>query len=122
MIDKLGSKTGGSGVEALLNSFQEFNRLNLSTAGKLANFQLDVLQAYADFGFAELRAVLAIKDSKTLKEFVGGRAKVVEELGKRLQADAKTLIDLGNDYSAEAQKLLRANLPTGGSRPVAAAA
>jgi len=121
MVEKIFGKSGGAGLESVLASIQEFSRLNLSVAEKLANFQLESLRSYADLGFSELRAVIGIRDSKSLKEFVGGRAKVAEALGKRLQDDAKTLTEIGSDYSAEAQKLLRASLPGAAGKTAPAA-
>jgi phasin family protein len=110
MFDQFYSKNAALPFESLLASSKGFSRLSLDAAEKLTAFQLEQARAYTEFGLAELRAALEVKDAKGLQDYIAGRSKVAEKLGKKLQDDAKVLADLSANYSSEAQKLVSEQL------------
>lgn len=118
MLDTIIGKSATDGLSSALESVREFNLLSITAAERLANFHLDKARSYSDFTFTQMRDVLAIRDAKTLQDFISARANIADDIAKQLKQDAQTLADMATSFSNDAQKLLQEQLPaTSAAKP-----
>src|SRR5690606_40061972 len=64
----------------ILSSTQEFNRLSLGALEKLVNFHLEKLPSYTSLSIAQWRALLDIKDTSGLQDYLNSRPQL--EIGR----------------------------------------
>ena len=99
-------------MEKYVAPVQELNSLAVSNIEKITNLQVKRFEESAKVGLEQLKAATAVKDADTLKEFLTGYTEAVRQLSESTVADARTLLELGNSYTTEAQRILKDSLNT----------
>ena len=84
---------------------QQLNRLIVDNAEKLVALQIASVQSYYALGFSHLKALLEVHDTEALQAYIGKQGEFVKSVNERLAGDAKAVVELGSDFSAEVQKL-----------------
>jgi phasin family protein len=95
-------------VEQTKNAFapaQELNRLIIDNTEKLVALQLASVQSYFALAFSQLKAALEVDDAEALRKYIAKQNELVKSAGERFAGDAKTVVELGSDFSAKALEL-----------------
>ena len=89
---------------------REFNQLALSHMEKLVALNLESSKAYAELTLAQLKAVSEVRDFDGLQSLVGRQNDVVKQVGEKLAADARAVVELNKAFNMDAQKLAKESL------------
>jgi phasin family protein len=89
---------------------KEFNELAVSHFEKLVALNFEIAKAYADVGVAQLKAVSEVQDFDGLQSLVTRQNDVVKQMGEKLAADARAVVELGKTFNMDAQKLAKQSL------------
>ncbi|MCA1769949.1 MAG: phasin family protein [Halomonas sp.] len=87
-----------------------YGSLTLEYYEKLMAAQLEATRRYADFGLAQARAWIDVRDAEGLKKVMEDQQKVAQDLGDHLKADAEKLSELSQDYLQKSQKLVEESM------------
>lgn len=87
------------------------SRLNAATVEKVANLQLAAVQANAELVVANLKAGTEVTDLDGAKAYATRQNEIARSVYERLVADGKALVGIAQDYSAEANKLVKSAVP-----------
>ena len=100
------------GVDAvkLAAPMKEFNRLAVSHLEKLVALNLESAKAYADLGISQLKAVGEVQDFDGLQGLMSKQNEVVKQVGEKLAADARAVVELSKAFNTDAQKLAKESL------------
>jgi len=94
-------------AEEMMAPARKISELALDKTEKLVNLQVKALNNYAKLGIAHWRAALAVTDADAAKDFMTKHRAYVETVAETATTDANTVMELGNDYVAEVQKVLQ---------------
>lgn len=101
-------------VFAQFQSFQapvaKANKLAVANFEKLVGFQFNAFRSYVDLSVEQLKAASEVNDSKSLQDFLAGRAEVANVVRQKVLDDAKALADLNAGFLAEFSKLAEENV------------
>lgn len=86
---------------------QKLNALGVANAEKLAALQIKSLEAYSKLGISQLKAAMAVQDIAGFQAYLADQQEVVKTVSEKLVADAKTVAELGEQFTAEAQKVAK---------------
>ena len=89
---------------------REFNQLAVSHMEKLVALNLESSKAYAELTLAQLKAVSEVQDLDGLQSLVGRQNDVVKQVGEKLAADARAVVELNKAFNMDAQKLAKESL------------
>lgn len=106
-------------ADQIIAPVREMNEVAADKTEKLVKIQVSALQGYAKLAIAHWRAALEVKDADTMKDFVSKHREYVEAVAEKAAKDASAVIELGNDYVAEVQKVLNANAGKAGVKKAA---
>jgi phasin family protein len=81
---------------------QELNRLVIDNTEKLVALQLASVQSYFTLAFSQLKAALEVDDAEAFRKYIAKQNELVKSAGERFAGDAKTVVELGRDFSAKA--------------------
>lgn len=98
---------------------REMNEVAADKTEKLVKIQVSALQNYAKLAIAHWRAALEVKDADSMKDFASKHREYVEAVAEKAAKDASAVIELGNDYVAEVQKVLKDSAEKVGVKKVA---
>jgi len=101
-------------AEEMMAPAREMSELALKKTEKLVNLQVAALKNYAQLGIAHWRAALAVTDADAAKDFMAKHRAYVETVTETATKDANAVMELGNDYVAEVQKVLQVNAEKAG--------
>lgn len=87
-------------------------RLNVATAEKVANLQLDSLRTGFDLMVANMKAGTEVTDLEGAKVYATRQNEFARAAYERLVADSQVLAGIAKDYSVEAGKLVKDVVPT----------
>ena len=89
---------------------REFNQLAISHMEKLVSLNLESSKAYAELALAQLKAVSEVQDLDGLQSLVGRQNDVVKQVGEKLAADARAVVELNKTFNMDARKLAKESL------------
>jgi phasin family protein len=89
---------------------KEFNQLAVSHFETLVALNFESAKAYADLGVAQLKAVSEVQDFDGLQSLVTRQNDVVKQMGEKLAADARAVVELSKTFNMDAQKLAKQSL------------
>ncbi len=87
-----------------------FNELALKNTEKLAKMQIASLESFTKVVLENWKAGLAVKDSESLQEFAGAQQTHAQEVAKKVAANAKEIMEIGNGYTTQARKIIEGNV------------
>ncbi len=106
-------------AEEMMAPARKMSELALEKTEKLVNLQVAALENYAKLGIAHWRAALAVTDTGAAEDFMTKHRAYVETVAETATKDANAVIELGNDYVAEVQKVLQVSAKKAGVRKAA---
>lgn len=90
----------------LLAPARKFNALVVENAEKVAEFQINAARSYTDIGLRQFRDALQVNDVEGLRQLVTNQSETSRMLAAKLLADTQALVNLGQIFGKEVQKLL----------------
>jgi phasin family protein len=94
----------------MITPAQQFARLSLTNGERLYALQLEIAQNYIDIGVEQLKALTEVKDPESLQAFIAKQVDVTRNVGEKLIADTQAIVELGQEFNAETQKLAQDSL------------
>lgn len=101
------SKFSVPSFEAAVAPVVAASKLSVAQLEKLASFQFGLVQDYAGLGLARLKAATEVSDLAGLKAYGEASVGVAKDVGAKVQADAKALVELLTGFGAEYKGLVR---------------
>ena len=89
---------------------REFNQLAVKHMEQLVALNLESMKAYADLGVAQMKAASEINDLEGLRTLVGKQTEMVKQVGEKLAADTRAVVELSKTFNLDAQKLAKDSL------------
>ncbi len=86
---------------------QKLSALGIENVEKLAALQLKSIDAYSKLAISQLKAALEVQDVAGFQAYLADQQTVVKTVSEKLVADAKSVAELGEKFSAEAQKVAK---------------
>jgi phasin family protein len=93
--------------QALPNVLSNASQLVVSNMEKWTALQMNAWQSYVDLGLEQVRAAAQATDAKGLQEFYKLQAEAANSVRQRLMDDAKAVADLGVDFKAGLDALVK---------------
>ena len=101
------SKFSVPSFEAAVAPVVAASKLSVAQLEKLASFQFALVQDYAELSLSRLKAATEISDLAGLKAYGEASVGVAKDVGAKVQADAKALVELLTGFGAEYKGLVR---------------
>lgn len=95
-------------AERIMAPVREMNAAAVDNTEKLVELQVSAFENYSKLALEHWREALAVKDVDGMKDFLAKHRAYVETVTGKAAKDASTMMELGNDYVAEVQKILKA--------------
>lgn len=86
---------------------QKLSALGLANAEKLTALQIKSFEAYSKLALSQIKAALSVQDADSLQTYLADQQKAVKTVSDKLVADAKSIAELGEEFTAEAQKVAK---------------
>jgi len=96
-------------AEDFLAPVKALNELALANAERLVEMQVQSIRDYADVALDNWKAALAVKDIDGAQKYFAKQNEVAQEVAKKLASDAKVVVELGQEYMTEVQKVVTNN-------------
>lgn len=90
---------------------RELNEVAVDKTEKLVKLQMTALESYSRLAFDHWRAALGVRDADSLKDFLGKHRAYLETVTEKAAKDTGAVVELGNEYVAEVQKIFKDNAP-----------
>ena len=94
-------------VEKFVEPLRELNNLAVENVEKILDIQLKAFEENSKAGVDSLKGAVAVSDLEGLKSYLNKQAEVTRQLTERTLADTRSVMELGNSYTAEAQKIVK---------------
>ncbi|MDQ2697012.1 MAG: TIGR01841 family phasin [Pseudomonadota bacterium] len=88
-------------------SARELNQLAVASLEKVVKLQLASLQSYTDLVIANLKAAVEVQDVEGLKDYLTRQGELAKAVGEKLVQDAKDLTEVGNQFNADATRIVQ---------------
>lgn len=98
-------------AETLLVSMKDLNNLVMENVQKLMKMNLDIVENYTQIGLDNYKAATGIKTVDELMKYAQKQRDIAQEVGKKISEDAKTVVDMSNQYVTTTQKVAEDNVP-----------
>ena len=99
-------------VEKYIAPVQELNALTIDSMEKLIGLNMKRFEESAKASIEQLRAAASIKDVEDVKSYLNNYANIMRQLGERTVEDTRAVIEMGNAYTTEAQRIFKDALKT----------
>ena len=99
-------------VEKYMAPVQELNALAVENVEKVVNLQIKRIEETAKLGIEQIKAAASIKDAEGFQGYFSSYAETLRQIGERAAEDVRTVYELGNNYSAQAQRIFKDALKT----------
>lgn len=94
-------------VEKFVAPVQALNALAVDNIEKLVDLQVKRFEETAKLGIQQWKEATAIKDLDGFKAYWTKSAELAKTLAEQAVEDARTVVELGNSYSNEAQRIYK---------------
>lgn len=94
-------------AEKFFTPFRELNALAIENFEKIADLQMKAFEESSKAGIESLKGAAAVNDFDSLKSYLTKQAEVTRQLTERSLADSKSVMELGNSYNSEVQKVVK---------------
>ena len=99
-------------VEKYMAPVQELNALAVENVEKVLTLHLKRMEETTKFGIEQIKAAASIKDAQSFQSYFSSYAETLRQLGERTAEDVRTVYELGNTYSTQAQRIFKDALKT----------
>lgn len=97
-------------VDKFFAPIRELNTLAVENVEKIFDIQMKALEETSKATIDSLKGATAISDLESLKSYLNKQAEVTRQLTERTLADTKSVMELGNSYTSEAQKIVKESM------------
>ena len=102
----------GGGYFAYTNFFQEepieeLNDLTVKNFETVVGLQLKNAEENAKIGIEQAKSATAINDAEGWKGYMGAQAEITQQFNERLLESTKNVVELGNAYNTEFQRIVK---------------
>ena len=98
--------------QKFLAPIQELNTIAVQNVEKIIDIQLKALEENTKVGIEQLKSASQINDLEGLNTYFTAQAEVGKKVAERAAEDTRAIVELGNAYTNEVQRVVKANLPT----------
>ena len=98
--------------QKFLAPIQELNTIAVQNVEKIIDIQLKALEENTKVGIEQLKNASQINDLEGLNTYFTAQAEVGKKVAERAAEDTRAIVELGNAYTNEVQRVVKANLPT----------
>ena len=99
--------------EKMMTPFKELNALAIENAEKFVDIQIKAIEQHSKLGTEQLKQAASIKDVDGLRDYMNKQADVIKQFADRTVADTQAVVELGNNYSAEVQRVMQDAMKNG---------
>ncbi len=99
-------------VEKYIAPVQELNALAVENVEKVLTLQLKRIEETTKLSIEQIKAAASIKDAQSFQSYFSSYTETLRQMGERTAEDVRTIYELGNSYSAQAQKIFKDALKT----------
>lgn len=92
-------------AKVALDPVRKLNVLAVSNLEKLTALQMDSLKDYSERTIRQLKAATEVDDLDSLRKFLNGQGEAFKDLGEKLSADARAVVELSTDFNGEVKKI-----------------
>lgn len=86
---------------------KELNELSVKNFETVAELNLKTAEENVKIGLEQVKNAAAINDAESWKNYLATQAEVNQGINDRLVANAKTVVELGNAYATEMQRIFK---------------
>jgi len=97
-------------VDKFFAPIRELNTLAVENVEKIFDIQMKALEETSKATVEGLKGAAAISDLESLKSYLNKQAEVTRQLTERSLTDTKSVMELGNSYTSEAQKIVKESM------------
>ncbi len=94
-------------ADKMMAPVRAMNEVAVEKTEKLVKLQASAFQNYAKLAIDHWREALKVKDADGVKDFMSKHRAYVETVTEKATKDANAVMELGNDYVAEVQKIFK---------------
>ena len=94
-------------ADQMMAPVRAMNEVAMGQAEKLVKLQANAFQNYSKLALDHWRNALKVNDAESMKDFVSAHRAYVETVTEKATKDVNAVMELGNDYVAEVQKILK---------------
>lgn len=94
-------------ADAMMAPVRAMNEVAVEKTEKLVKMQAAAFQNYAKLAIDHWREALKVNDVDSMKDFMSKQRVYVESVTDKATKDANAMMELGNDYVSEVQKILK---------------
>lgn len=94
-------------ADRMMAPVRAMNEVAVEKAEELVKLQATAFESYAKLAIDHWRDALKVKDAEGVKDFMNKHRAYVETVTEKATKDANAVMELGNDYVAEVQKILK---------------
>lgn len=91
----------------MLNPMQQFGETFLHSVERVADFQIEMMQAGTHFAVRQWQNALEIRDPWSLQEYFGKQRDAAEEFGRRVTEEMRVLAEAGQEITDQATRSAR---------------
>lgn len=97
-------------ADKFFTPFRELNTLAIENVEKLADIQTKFIEDSTRTAIESFKGAAAVSDVESLQTYLSNQAEASKKLTERTLADSKSVMELGNRYASEAQKIVKDTL------------
>ena len=94
-------------ADKMMAPVRAMNEVAVEKTEKLVKLQTTAFQSYAKLAIDHWREALKVKDADSAKDFMSKHRAYVQTVTEKATKDANAVMELGNDYVAEVQKIFK---------------
>ncbi len=94
-------------ADRMIAPVRAMNEVAVEKTEELVKLQASAFQSYAKLAIDHWREALKVKDADGVKDFMNKQRAYMETVAEKATKDANAVMELGNDYVAEVQKIFK---------------
>ncbi len=93
--------------EKFVDPIKEINALAVKNFETVADLQIKTAEENVKIGIEQVKNATAVTDADSWKNYLDTQAEVTQQFNDRLLANARTVVEMGNAYSSEVQRIVK---------------
>ena len=93
--------------EKFVAPIKEINELAVRNFETVAELHLKNAEENVKIGIEQVKNATEVRDTDSLKQYLDNQARIAQQFNDRLVANTRTVIELGNAYHNELQRIMK---------------
>ena len=93
--------------EKFIAPIKEINELTVKNFEAIAEMQIKAAEENVSLSLEQAKNASNVKDAESWKEYLNSQAQYSQQLNERLIENAKGVVELGNTYNTEVQRIVK---------------